>query len=95
VNENGTVYYGQSNRGCGKSVQLVKQPVAGGPEVIANLPQGRDLDVAFAHRLPTRPPGDVITTRIYYDSVRCRTHSWYIYSVDDLQRITPPSPPPG
>jgi len=95
VNENGTVYYGQSNRGCGKSVQLVKQPVAGGPEVIANLPQGRDLDVAFAHRLPTRPPGDVITTRIYYDSVRCRTHSWYIYSVDDLQRITPPSPLPG
>jgi hypothetical protein len=95
VNEYGNVYYGQSNRGCGKSAQLVKQPVAGGPEVIAKLPQGRDLDVSFAHRIPTRPPGEVIRTRIYYDSVRCRTHSWNIYSVDDSQRITPPSPPPG
>ena len=57
VNEYGTVYYGQSNRGCGKSVQLVKQPVAGGPEVIAKLPQGRDLDVTFAHRIPTQASG--------------------------------------
>jgi len=95
VNEYGTVYYGQSNRGCGKSVQLVRQPVAGGPEAIAELPQGWDLDVTFAHRIPTRPPGAVITTRIYYDSVRCRTNSWNIYSVDDSQRISPPSPPPG
>jgi hypothetical protein len=94
VNEYGTVYYGQSNRGCGKSVQLVKQSVAGGPEAIAELPQGWDLDVTFAHRIATRPPGDAITTRIYYDSVRCRAHSWNIYSVDDSQRIPPPSPPP-
>ena len=55
----------------------------------------RRLDVTFAHRIATRPPGGVITTRIYYDSVRCRTHSWNIYSVDDSQRIPPPSPPPG
>lgn len=95
VNEYGTVYYGQSNRGCGKSAQLLRQPVGGGPEVIARLPQGRDLDVSFAHRIPVRPPGDVITTRVYYDSVRCKTHSWNIYSVDDSQRIPPPSPPPG
>jgi hypothetical protein len=95
VNQYGTVYYGQSNRGCGKSVQLMRQPVAGGPEAIAELPQGWDLDVTFAHRVATRPPGDAIATRIYYDSVRCRTHSWNIYSFDDSQRIPPPSPPPG
>ena len=54
VNEYGTVYYGQSNRGCGKSVQLVRQPVGGGPEVIARLPQGRDLDVSL--RAPDSRP---------------------------------------
>ncbi|HEY7147835.1 MAG TPA: hypothetical protein VH420_00170 [Gaiellaceae bacterium] len=95
VNELGTVYYGQSKKGCGKSVQLVKQKLTGPPEVIARLPQGRDLDVSFAHRILTKPPGDVITTRVYYDSVRCRTHSWNIYSVDDSERIPLPSPPPG
>jgi hypothetical protein len=95
VNETGTVYYGQSNPGCGKSVRLMKQPVAGAAELIGALPQGRDLDVSYAHRLPVKPPGDLVTTRIYYDSVRCRSHSWNIYSVDDAARIPPPSPPPG
>jgi hypothetical protein len=71
----------------------MKQPIAGGPELLATLPQGRDLDVSFAHRIPAKPPGDVITTRVYYDSVRCRSHSWNIYSVDDTGRIPPPSAP--
>ena len=93
VNESGTVYYGQSNRGCGKSVKLIRQPIAGAPEVIAKLPKGKDVDVTYAHRLPPRPPGDVVTTRVYYDIVRCRTHRWDIYSVDDTERISPPSPP--
>jgi hypothetical protein len=93
VNEYGTVYYGQSKPGCGRSVKLMKQSIAGGPELLATLPQGRDLDVSFAHRIPTKPPGDVITTRIYYDSVRCRSHSWNIYSVDDAARIPPPPSP--
>ena len=56
MNAYGTVYYGQSNRGCGKSVQIVKRPVAGGPEVIANLPPGRDLDVSFARPDPDATP---------------------------------------
>jgi hypothetical protein len=73
----------------------MKQPVAGAPELLAALPKGRDLDVSYAHRLPVKPPPDLITTRIYYDSVRCRSHSWNIYSVDDAERILPPSPPPG
>ena len=95
VNEYGTVYYGQSRKGCGKSVQLMKQPIEGAPEVIATLPEGRDLDVTYAHRLVTKPPGELSTTRVYYDSVRCRSHSWNIYSVDDSQRIPPPPIPPG
>jgi hypothetical protein len=90
VNQYGTVYYAQSNRGCGKSVQLVKQPVEGGPGVIASLPPGQDTAVTYAHTLLTKPPRDLITTRIYYDLVRCKTHKWDIYSVDDIQSIPPP-----
>jgi hypothetical protein len=90
VSQYGTVYYAQSNRGCGKSVELVKQPIDGGPGVIASLPQGRDTAVTFAHTLLTKPPRDLITTRIYYDLVRCKSHKWDIYSVDDHQSIPPP-----
>jgi hypothetical protein len=90
VTEYGTVYYGQSNKGCGTSVRLMKQPIAGGPEAIASLPQGKDVDVTYAHRIGAKPPEDLITTRIYYDVVRCRTHRWDIYSVDDSERVLPP-----
>jgi len=93
VNEYGTVYYGQSNRGCGKSVQLMKQPIAGGAEAIVTLPQGKDVDVTYAHRVLPKPPGELITTRVYYDSVRCRTHLWNIYAFDDSNRIPPPPSP--
>ena len=89
VDERGTVYYGLSNEGCGKSVQLVKQPVEGGPEVLATLAQGKDLDVTYAHTVALKPPRDDITTRVYYDIVRCRTHRWNIYSVDDTIRLPP------
>jgi hypothetical protein len=93
VNESGTVYYGQSNPGCGRSVKLMRQPIAGAAELLVALPKRRDIDITYAHRLPPRPPGDVVTTRVYYDIVRCRTHRWDIYSVDDSERIPPPSPP--
>jgi hypothetical protein len=92
VTEYGSVYYGESNKGCGKSVRLMRQPIAGGPELIASLPQGKDFDVTYAHRIPTKPPSDLITTRVYYDLVRCRTHRWDIYSVDDSERVPPPTP---
>jgi hypothetical protein len=93
VNERGTVYYAQSNKGCGKSVQLMKQPAAGGPELLASLPKGKDIDVSYAHRIITKPPGEIVTTRVYYDLVRCRSHRWDIYSIDDAERIPPPPAP--
>ena len=43
VNQHGMVFYAQSNPGCGKSVQLVKQPLDGPPEILTSLLQGRDL----------------------------------------------------
>jgi hypothetical protein len=90
VNKNGTVYYGQSNRGCGKSVQLVKQPVDGAAQVILSLPAGRDIDVTYADQLVTPPPPRVQTTRIYYALVRCKPRGWDIYRVDDMESIPPP-----
>lgn len=90
VNEYGTVYYVQSNRGCGKSVQLVRQPVDGGAQVILSLPAGRDIDVTYASRVTPSPPGRVRTTRVYYDLLRCKPRKSDIYSVDDTESIPPP-----
>jgi hypothetical protein len=90
VNENGTVYYVQSNRGCGKSVQLVRQPVDGGAQVILSVPAGRDIDVTYANGVTPGPPGRVRTTRVYYDLLRCKPRKWDIYRVDDTEAIPPP-----
>ena len=90
VNKNGTVYYVQSNRSCGRAVQLVRQPVDGGAQVILSLPAGRDIDVTYAHEVTPSPPGRVRTTRVYYDLLRCKAHRWDIYSVDDMESIPPP-----
>ncbi len=49
VNPYGTVYYVRSTRGCGKSVELVKQSLVGVPEVVASLPPGRDVDITYAY----------------------------------------------
>jgi len=90
VNANGTVYYVQSNRGCGKSVQLVKQPVNGGAQVVLSIPAGRDIDVTYADHVATPPPPRVQTTRVYYDLLRCKPRRWDIYRVDDTESIPPP-----
>jgi hypothetical protein len=89
VNESGTAYYMQSNRGCGKSVELIKKRVTGGPELLASLPQGRDVDVAYAHTFLPKPPREVVTTSIYFDVITCRTKKWDIYRVDDTERPLP------
>jgi hypothetical protein len=91
VNDIGTVFYGQSRTGCGKSAQLMKQPVEGPAETVTSLPQGRDVSVTYAHRIPTKPPDELVTTRVYYDVVRCKGRKRDIYSVDTTDRI--PLPP--
>lgn len=96
VNQYGTAYYLQSNKGCGKSVELVRQPVAGTATVLAALPQGRDADVTYAFSSAIHPPLRGITTQIYYDQTNCRAHTWDIYRVTDIEQEPPPSsPPPG
>ena len=80
-----------SNPGCGKSVQLVKQPISGPPEILASLPQGRDVGTTYAHQISTKPQRELITTRIYYDFIRCKGSKWDIFSIDTTDRI--PLPP--
>lgn len=91
VNSNGTTYYLRSKRGCGKSVELVKEPLTGGSEVLVAFPQGRDGDVTYAFTVSTGPPPAPPTkiTRVYYDRVLCRRQTWDIYRVDDFERLPP------
>jgi hypothetical protein len=90
VNQYGTAYYIQSGKGCGKSVQLMKQGLVGPPEPLASLPQGRDVDVAYAHAV-SKPPGEIVTTRIYFDRVICgKRPKWDIYRIDDTERLPLP-----
>jgi hypothetical protein len=91
VNANGTVYYLTNKRACGKSVELVKQLVGGGSEVLNAFPEGLDGAVTFALLIKPRPLRGPVTTRVYYGRVECRKHAWDVYRVDDIEL---PSPPP-
>jgi hypothetical protein len=88
VNQHGTTYYMQSNKGCGKSVQLMKQGLVGSPVLLTSLPLGRDADVTYAHSATTKPPSELVRTRIYYDQVSCgKKRKWDIFRVDDTERL--------
>jgi hypothetical protein len=69
----------------------MKQPVVGPAEPLTSLPQGRDLTVTYAHGVPPKPPGQLVTTRVYYDVLRCKGHKQDIYSMDTIDRV--PLPP--
>ena len=91
VNGLGTVYYARSRRGCGKGVQLVKQPLVGGPAVLASLPAGQDVGVTYADLLTTKDPGPPQRTRVYYDRIACKGSRSDLFRVDDRE-IVPPTP---
>jgi hypothetical protein len=90
VNANGTVYYLSNKRACGKSVELVKQVLDGAREVLTAFPEGQDGDATFALALKPRPLRGLVTTRVYYGHVECRTRAWDIYRVDDVEAPPPP-----
>ena len=86
VNEYGTAYYMQSDRGCGKSVQLMKQRLTGPPELLSSA-AGPDVEVAYAHVITRKQPRELATTRIYYDLPGCAKRSQRdIYRVGDTDR---------
>jgi hypothetical protein len=91
INQYGTVYYAQSNSGCGKSVELVKQRIEGPPEVLAKLPEGKDVDVTYSFATLGKSPSEIVTTWVYYDLTSCRRQRSDIYRVVDTERI-PPTP---
>jgi len=92
VNPYGTVYYVRSTKGCGRSVELVKQSLIGAPEVLAALPKGRDVDITYASSTRPNPPPEIVLTHVLYDTVLCKKQTWDIYRVDDLDRLPPPAP---
>jgi hypothetical protein len=91
VNEFGTAYYAQRGPGCGNSVKIMKQSLFGQPEAIASLPPGRDVGVSYAHALISKPPRELVTTRVYFDQrTSGKQQRWDIYRVDDTERVPPP-----
>jgi hypothetical protein len=85
----GTTYHGRSNPGCGRRVELVKQPLVGAAQVLVALPAGQDLDVTSA-LLDLGQPTGVTMAKVYYDRIICRTRAWDIFVVNDLERPPPP-----
>jgi hypothetical protein len=85
----GTTYYGRSNVGCGKAVELVKERLFGDPEVLVRLPAGEDLDVTSAI-VQLGQPADVTMSKVYYDRVVCKRRGWDIYAVNDFEIGPPP-----
>jgi hypothetical protein len=83
IGPTGTVYYVRSNRGCGKHVELVKNAVEGGAEVIYSFPAGQDVDVTYAGDRggAAAPP---LITPVYFDRELCRKHTWDIFRVTDV-----------
>ncbi len=92
VNPLGTAYYLRSSKGCGKSVELVKQSLTGAPEVLTAFPKGRDGDITYADTVLPRPPVGAATTHVYFDRTACSKKTWDIYRVDDLETLPPPGP---
>ncbi len=92
VNQYGTVYYVRSTKGCGKSVELMKQSLIGVPEVVASLPPGQDVDITYASAERPNPPPAIVLTHVLYDTVLCKKQRWDIYRVDDVDRLPPPAP---
>ena len=92
VTATGTTYYGRSGLDCGTSVELVKTTLEGVTEVLYSFPLGDDFGTSYATTVLTQPPGEVNTTRVYFDRGNCATHRLDIYSLDDLERLPPPTP---
>lgn len=77
VTSDGTVYFVQSGRGCGTSVRLVRQPLAGPRRALASLGGGRDSAHTYALENANG------TTTVFFDRVRCSTGAWDVLKVID------------
>jgi hypothetical protein len=93
VNPLGTAYYLRSIKGCGKSVELVKQSLTGAPEVLTAFPKGRDGDITYADTVLPRPPVGPATTHRSCDRTVCTKQNWAIYRVDHGESLPPPRAP--
>jgi hypothetical protein len=92
VSSDGTVYYIRSNRGCGRAVELIKEPLGGAAQVLAAIPARYDVEVTYTVFRPARGPVAQSYNDVYYDRVRCGTDRWDIFRIVDPQE--PPPPPP-
>jgi hypothetical protein len=91
VTTTGTTYYGRSGPECGASAEIVKTSLEGVTELLYSFPPGVDLVTTYPTPVLNKPPGEISTTRIYFEYAVCATRRLDIYSVDDTIRV-PPTP---
>ncbi len=86
VSDDGTVYIvrgGVSNVWrCGHHARIIRYPVGGPGEVIATMPDGRDVFITFA---TDETDG---STTLYLQRIGCRTGAAGIYSIADADTAT-------
>jgi hypothetical protein len=74
VSEDGTVYYGRSGYGCGRSARLMAYPEGGSPETILSFNSGRDLSDTYVYT-------DASDDHVFYDPASCRSGKQDIFKI--------------
>jgi hypothetical protein len=67
----GTLYFARGRSGCGKSVAIYKQPLAGKPQLVQRVRAGFDVTPMFASS----------ETQLLYSAFSCRTNLNDLYSL--------------
>ena len=75
----GTVFYARRAGGCGQSVQIVRHPQVGPPEVLASLPSGEDVSVTYTDSPVTTELA--LPAWIYFDRFKCQGRRSDVYKV--------------
>lgn len=90
VGNDGTVYFGNSARGCGNKVGFYRYPVVGPGQLLFTLPKGRDILSSYAHG--SHP------TRVVFAQVNCprpgRIFQGDIKGSSVPATVRPPNPSP-
>lgn len=74
VSDTGTVYYGRSGYGCGRSARLMAYPVGGSPVTIHSFSRGRDFSDTYVYT----SGGD---DHVFFDPASCRSGKQGIFKV--------------
>jgi hypothetical protein len=87
----GTTYYMRGKATCG-GAEFVKTTLDGTTFVLFETGAARDVTLTSSVAQPGRPPNEPQSVRVYFESERCSTQRFDVYSVDDVEPVPPPGP---